>query len=82
VSVTDPAGPWARAGLADGDLIVALDGDELGSGTELEVAWAALRTRDRATLGVLRGGTRLEVTVNAKELFRGGAGGRVDWATR
>jgi hypothetical protein len=82
VFVTDPDGAWARAGLADGDLIVAIDGNELESLVELETTLAATRPKDAATFGVLRGAARLELRVSPKELFGGGGGGRIEWATR
>jgi hypothetical protein len=50
---------------------------------ELQLAYASLRVKERATLAILRGGRRVQVTVSAKELFQGGSGGaRVEWAAR
>lgn len=83
VTVTDAGSVWAKAGFQDGDMVVAIDGDELESLDELRLAHAALPAKDRVTLAVLRGGSRIELRVNARELFGGSAtGGRVEWATR
>jgi hypothetical protein len=83
VRITEPGCPAARAGIEDGDLIVAIDGDELESVDALRLAHASLRVKETATLGILRDGGRVEVRVNAKELFATGAGGaRIEWASR
>jgi hypothetical protein len=60
VAVTDPAGALAQAGLADGDLIVAVDGVELASERDFFLLYR--KTTD-LTVTVLRGGRRVDVQV-------------------
>jgi membrane-associated protease RseP (regulator of RpoE activity) len=68
VTIVDPKGALARAGLATGDRIVAIDGREFESREELERVRQSLRGGD-VTLTVARGGKRFEVVVSLA-LFR------------
>jgi hypothetical protein len=78
----NPENAWANAGFLDGDLIVAVDGNELDSPEELRTAEAALRAADKATLGILRAGGRVTLTVNPKELFADDLGAWIEWSIR
>lgn len=60
VDVTDAGGTLARAGLADGDVILGADGVDFADET---AAWAWLRTPTASRLMVRRGATVVEVTV-------------------
>jgi hypothetical protein len=83
VILSDADGAWAKAGFLDGDLIVAIDGDELESPEDLQLGMVLLRTKDKATVTILRAGGRVDLRVAPRELFSGeGRGGRVEWATR
>ena len=68
VTVSDPKSVLARAGLATGDRIVAIDGREFESREELESIRRLLRGEE-ATLTVKRGGKRFEIVVGLS-LFR------------
>jgi hypothetical protein len=81
MTVADPDGLWARAGFADGDLIVAIDGKELESADDIRAAIAAAPAKV-VTFAVLRGGRRIEVQASAKDVVRGDMGGSLDWTTR
>lgn len=82
--VRDGDCPATEAGLKNGDLVIAVDGEEFGSVDDLGLALATLRTKEKATLTLLRGGSRIKVSVNGQDLFRSGAssGVWVEWAVR
>jgi len=61
----EPDGPAARAGLAVGDRIVAIDGVEIADFTDF-LHQVRARPGAALTLGVVRGGTRREVAVVAR----------------
>ncbi len=63
VQSVEPRSPAARAGLVDGDLIVALDGVAI---TDVDVLHRALRDREANKsyrLGVIRRGARLDLDI-------------------
>ena len=63
VQSVEPRSPAARAGLVDGDLIVALDGIAI---TDVDILHRALRDREAGKayrLGVIRRGARLELDI-------------------
>ena len=84
--VTDPEGELAKAGLADGDLVVAVNGKEFEGAMQMQVMLAGTMAKDEdARLTILRGGRTLEVSVNLKKVMLGGgskAGGSVRPAVR
>jgi hypothetical protein len=61
--------PLVRAGLANADYIVAIDGERLATAEEglARIAAAATDGRDVA-LGILRGGARMTMTVHGSDL--------------
>jgi S1-C subfamily serine protease len=52
----EPDGPAARAGLREQDVIIALDGQRVGSSEELVVAYDAHAPGDTVTIEYVRGG--------------------------
>jgi hypothetical protein len=62
VTILDPKGALARAGLATGDRIVAIDGREFESRDELERIRQSIRGEE-VTLTVARGGKHFEIVV-------------------
>jgi hypothetical protein len=65
-------GYLSEAGLQEGDVVVAIDGIECQSTTQIDKLLAAAREHDRATLTIVRGGRRIDVPVDAKRLDDGG----------
>lgn len=63
VGSVQPATPAAKAGLRAGDLIVALNGTRIASSGDLIVALAAARPGEHAKLTVLRGASRMVLTL-------------------
>ncbi len=65
VSKVEPGGPAAQAGLSDGDIIVAVDGDQVAEPTELLSAIRASSPGEQITLTVTNsnGGDSRDVTV-------------------
>ncbi len=81
--IADADGPWGKAGLKDGDLIVAIDGKDLESADGLQRGYAVLVAVEEATVTVLRGGSRIDLTVNGRRLLTEDIeGGYLEWATR
>lgn len=68
VTGVEPAGPAQRAGIRPGDVIVALNGEEVLSATELPAKIADLKPGTRATVRVARGGRSQELTVAVAEM--------------
>jgi putative serine protease PepD len=58
-----PGGPAARAGIHDGDIIVAVDGERITTADELIVAIRRRVPGQRISLTYLRGGTRHTVSL-------------------
>jgi len=58
-----PGGPADVAGLADGDVVVSVDGQDVVSVTQFVAAVWAKRPGDEISMVAYRGGTRLDVTV-------------------
>ncbi|HET7676684.1 MAG TPA: trypsin-like peptidase domain-containing protein [Candidatus Limnocylindrales bacterium] len=56
-------GPGAAAGLKDGDIVSAIDGQRLDATHPLDLVLADRSPGDKVTLEVLRGGERLTLTV-------------------
>jgi hypothetical protein len=81
VSIRDANGMLARAGLADGDLIVAIGGQEFTGQRQMQMLFAAaMMSGENATLTVIRGGRTLELTVDLKATMQNadaGPGGSV-----
>jgi Do/DeqQ family serine protease len=67
VSSLDPEGPASEAGLRRGDLIVSFKGRPVATDDELRTQMSRLKPGDRTTLGVLRGGRRLDVDLVLSE---------------
>jgi serine protease Do len=63
VTMTEPDGPGARAGLRAGDVVQALDGAGVADTTDLLARLARLAPGARADLMVWRGGRALPVSV-------------------
>jgi len=81
VVISDPEGGLARAGLADGDLVVGIDGAEFADATEMRLLVAkAARSTAPVTLLVERNGRRLEIRLPQPALL--GAGGAFEPASR
>jgi serine protease Do len=70
VVLTEPRGPAARAGLAMGDVIVAVDGDAVGGSGDLMELVMRKRPGDRVALDVIRYGERRRVELRLEE-FQG-----------
>ncbi|MBU8536372.1 Do family serine endopeptidase [Falsiroseomonas tokyonensis] len=69
VANVEPDSPAARAGLRAGDVVVGIDGKEITSPRDLALAVAEIEPNSRATLALLRDGSRTEqaVTVGLRE---------------
>jgi putative serine protease PepD len=62
VSVS-PSTPAANAGLKNGDVIIAVDGQRIDSATALVAQIREMTAGDKATLTIVRGGARQDVSV-------------------
>ncbi|MGH7687674.1 MAG: PDZ domain-containing protein [Candidatus Dormibacteria bacterium] len=60
-----PTGPLADAGLREGDIIVAVDGDVVGDEADLAAALGSLAPGRSATLEIVRGNSRITAVVVA-----------------
>jgi S1-C subfamily serine protease len=68
VRVPDPSGPAGRAGVRDGDIIVAADGQDVRSSPDLLAAIRRHQPGEPLRLRIVRaGGATLEVTVTLGE---------------
>jgi len=63
VRSVSPGGPAAEAGVVSGDLIIALNDRELGTGRDLVDGMRELKPGERVKLGLLRGKDRKDVYV-------------------
>lgn len=63
VNSVSPGSPAEKAGVEDGDIIVAFNGDKVKSSTELVKVVSSLGVNEKATLEVLRGGERKTLSV-------------------
>ena len=70
VTTVQPETPAARAGLRAGDVILALDDDEIDNATDLTTKLARLQPRQRITLTVWRAGRQQNVEVTLGEFAR------------
>jgi S1-C subfamily serine protease len=68
VNSVEPNSPAQRAGVRDGDILIALNGKAIGGIDELHRLLADLRTEVPAELIVLRGVERVALTIIAAEL--------------
>jgi PAS domain S-box-containing protein len=66
-----PGGPAARAGVREGDILLAVDGEEVLSPARLEVALAARRAGSRLRYSLLREDERRALDVVVQPLPRG-----------
>jgi len=84
VSITDPEGGFARAGLRDGDVVVGIDGVEFKDQAQMSALLTLARTNKGSTLSVIRGRSSLTVTIDLSKTGTGGskAGGRLDRSAR
>ncbi|HEV8121910.1 MAG TPA: Do family serine endopeptidase, partial [Candidatus Polarisedimenticolia bacterium] len=67
VASLDPQGPAAEAGLKRGDLIVSVRDHPVTTDEELRTQLSRLRPGDHATLGVVRGGRKMQVEMTLAE---------------
>lgn len=63
VSSVEPGSPADKAGLEKGDVVIKVDDNAVGSGTDLAAAVRAHQPGDRVKLTYLRGGKQSTVTV-------------------
>jgi serine protease Do len=70
IHAVEPDGPAGRAGLKAGDLVLSMNGQELGTDTDLLTRLTALRPETEITLGVLRAGRKQDVRVKLGEFER------------
>jgi two-component system NtrC family sensor kinase len=66
-----PGGPEARAGVRDGDVLLAVDGEEVLSASRLESLLAARRPGDRLTYTLLRENERRALDVVVRPVPQG-----------
>jgi len=67
VTGVDPEAPAERAGIREGDVIVAWNGTKIEDIRGLALAVARSRVGSKASVVVIRGGQRLELTVEVAE---------------
>lgn len=69
-SYVEPDSPAARAGVRAGDIIVAVDGDEIANMVEARRAIFGARVGDIITLTITRGVTRMDFEITLEEVPR------------
>ncbi len=67
IELVEPGGPASSAGLQEGDLIVAVNGQSLNTGSALPALMFSLRPGEQATLRVVRGDQAGDVVVTLGE---------------
>jgi hypothetical protein len=84
IKVTDTAGKIAKAGFMDGDLVIGINGQEFSNMLQMQMLFAGAATKEQSTLILLRGGRRVELTVDLRGLMQGGGnrGGSFDTTSR
>ncbi len=68
VRITDQNGVLARRGLADGDVVIGIDGVEFTDEASMRANYYGAFDRDKLRAIVLRGGKRIEIELSGKEL--------------
>jgi S1-C subfamily serine protease len=63
--------PASAAGLKEGDVIVAVDGQAVGSFGDLRYAVASKKMGQRVEVGVVRGGEKMTIPVTLSPLTHG-----------
>ncbi len=71
VRITDPKGLLARSGFAEGDLVVAIDGQELTGERQMQALLQLAATKPQVAFEVLRGAARLAIDFPGTEYGRG-----------
>jgi serine protease Do len=74
VNTVDDGSPAAEAGLKVGDVIVAVDGEEVSDATALTTTLAQHQPGDELTLSVMRDGRRIQLAATLGEFPRPEAG--------
>ncbi len=72
ISVVDPNGPAAQAGLQPGDVVLAVNGNAVGDSADLLAIVARIRPGQHADLLVWRSGTATHMGVTVAELESNG----------
>jgi hypothetical protein len=80
VRIMSDAGSLARAGLRDGDLIVAIDGEELTDGAQMQALRTLAEKKEKTRLTVLRGRERIGIEADLSD--RRSWGGSLSGARR
>ncbi len=80
IIVREPDGVYARAGFRDGDLVVAVDGEEFEGAAGLARVFLRGGARKESVFTVLRGGRRIDVHASFKELQSAEDGTMEPWA--
>jgi serine protease Do len=63
-----PDGPASKAGIRPGDIVVEYNGKDVSNSAQLPPMVGASRINEPATVGILRGGQRMEFKVTVAEL--------------
>lgn len=69
VSITDDNGYLAQSGFQSGDFVIGLDGKEFKNIMEFQMAFMAAMQKESVKMLVLRGNSRLDITMNPKKLM-------------